>query len=417
MNKNAHNIIFQHGVAALPRDMRKIFEPYPELLDMVGNYPDFFDDPSKTDAERCGIDPQWSKYCIFPDTLAGRTMHSWPDSFAQQLERQPLSRYYFEQMIGNYKNECYADFIKFAGCFSHLLGDTFQPAHLAADTALHDIMELVPRPDKEQFKRFHYHTDIESVTGRCAELEAPELLGLSLSEATWRLAKRCAAARTYCRRFIIPIVQALFAGDEDAAIANASEPVTIAAQMTGNVIFTAIKIAANSFSPAEIEQLKSLDLRFLPADKAFHDSVYAEAILDGNMDAIAPGAKPVLPAKLNFADGPRQVKGLGVLPHSGMSRSRDCYMTWILPRGIFKQFSAKVGLHADLAVGGAVSFQVLLDDETVWDSGRMTRETLAKALTVPLGGAETLTLKVCDANDGQSFLRNHSIWADPVIAK
>lgn len=186
--------------------------------------------------------------------------------------------------------------------------------------------------------------------------------------------------------------------------------------MTSDAIFTAIKIATNSFTSAEKEELSPIDLRLLPADDEFHDLVYGEALLDGSKD-VPPNNEPIIPAKLKFANGIRQVKGLGVLPHSGMNRERDCYMTWHLPWGVFNEFTATVGLHADLAIGGAVSFHVLLDGKEVWTSGRMTKDDYAKAISLKLGNAETLTLNVCDANNEKSFWKNHAIWADPFLIK
>ena len=416
MNGKAHNMIFQNAVVALPDDMQKVFTPYPELLNIVGNYPDIFDDPTRPEDGKNKIDPEWQKYCIYPEELAGKALHFWPNGSDQQHERKPLSEYLLQKMIDAYRKEDFTDFIKFAGCLSHLFGDTTQPAHLGNDLKLSFISQLIPRPDKEQFKDFHYHTDIEAVTGNCGKLHSPQLLGLSAGETSWRLAGRCTEAVVYCRRFIVPIIQALFVNDDAKAIENASEPVTIAAQLTSDAIFTAIKIATNSFTLTEKEELSSIDLRFLPTDDEFHDLVYGEALLDSTKD-VPPANANIVPAKLKFANGIRKVKGLGVLPHSGMSRERDCYMTWYLPRGIFKTFTASVGLHADLAIGGAVSFHVLLDGKEVWTSGRMTKDDYAKEISLELGYTETLTLKVCDANNEESFWKNHAIWANPVLTK
>ena len=416
MNFEAHNIIFKNAVAALPEDMRKVFKPYPELLDLAGNYPDLFDDPTRPEDEKIKIDPEWQKYCVYPDELAGKAFHFWPTGIAQQHERKPLSEYLLQKMINAYKEGNFADFIKFSGCLSHLFGDTTQPAHLGNDIKLEFISQLLPRPDRKQFADFHYHTDIEAVTGECATLKNPQLLGLSASEASWKLAGRCTEAIVYCRRFIVPTLQALFAGDNSKAIENASEPVTIAAQLTSDAIFTAIKIATNSFTPEEKGKLNSVDLRFLPADDEFHDSVYGAALLNGNKD-VPPANAPIVPAKLKFKDGIREVKGLGLLPHSGMNREKDCYMTWHLPQGVFRKFTASVGLHTDLAVGGAVSFHVLLDGKEAWESGRMTKDDCAKKISLGLENAKTLTLKVCDANDGKSFWKNHTVLAEPILIK
>lgn len=416
MNFDAHNIIFQNAVAVLPENIRKVFTPYPELINIAANYPDIFDDPSKPEKEKIKADPEWKKYCIYPDELAGRALHFWPYGINQQHERRSLNQYLLEQMTAAYKSGHIQDFIKFSGCLSHLFGDTTQPAHLGCDLDLKFISQLLPKPNTTMFKDFHYHTDIEAVTGKCGRLTSPKLLGLSALEASWRLAGRNTEAVVYCRRFIVPILQALFAGDTAKAVENASEPLTIAAQLTADSIFTAVKIAEGSFSTEEKEKLNSVDLRLLPADDEFHDLVYGTALLDGSKN-VPPANAPVVPAKLKFSDGIRQVKGLGVLPHSGMNRERDCYMSWYLPRGVFKKFCADAGLHSDLAVGGAVSFHILLDGKEVWASGRMTRDDYAENVSLDLGNTETLTLKVCDANEGKTFWKNHAVWADPQLRK
>ena len=106
-----------------------------------------------------------------------------------------------------------------------------------------------------------------------------------------------------------------------------------------------------------------------------------------------------------------------MLPHSGMNGPRECYMTWRIPAGVFRRFSAQVGLHAELATTGAVSFHVLLDGREEWCSGRMTAADLAQKIDLPLGGATEMTLQVCDANDGQSFWKNHAFGGEPQLRK
>ena len=62
--------------------------------------------------------------------------------------------------------------------------------------------------------------------------------------------------------------------------------------------------------------------------------------------------------------------GLGMLPHSGMNGDKVCFMTWQLPRGVFKTFSAWAGLHSRIGTG-SVEFRVQLDGITVWSSGKL----------------------------------------------
>ena len=379
-------------------------------------YPDLFENPSQTEEKKNKIDTDWKKYILYPDHMKARTMHSWGGEPDDQYERIPLMEHLLDNMLNEYKSGKIVEFMKFAGCLSHLFGDTTQPAHISPDSNLKFLSEMLPCPSLPEFANFHYHTSIEAVTGKCAPLHKPELLGTSVSEVAWVLAKHCQKAVIYCRRFIVPIIEALFDNDLTAAEDASTEPVTIAAQLTADSIYSIMRIADKSYSPKEYDSVNKIDLRLFDADESFHDLVYSGPILDGNKD-VPPYTVPITPAKLKFFDGTKKVKGLGVLPHSGMSGLRECWMTWFLPKDVFMRFSAFVGLHTDLAVGGSASFHVLLNGKEVWSSGRMQKDDFAKKIDIDISKAKSLTLKVCDGNEGKSFWKNHCIWANPVILK
>ena len=154
----------------------------------------------------------------------------------------------------------------------------------------------------------------------------------------------------------------------------------------------------------------------MPPLEEFHDLVYGGAVPDGNRD-VPPNNAPVIPGQLRISGHIETLPGLGMLPHSGMNGERCCYMTWILPQNVFQRFTAFAGMHATLAVGGAAEFRVLLDGECVWSSGRMTAEMDASAVSVELGSASSITLKVLDANNGSSFWRNHAYWGKPELSR
>lgn len=90
-------------------------------------------------------------------------------------------------------------------------------------------------------------------------------------------------------------------------------------------------------------------------------------------------------------------------------------MSWILPAGVFRHFTALAGLHAEIGAGGAVAFSVLLDGTPVWNSGRMTAEMEARNVEIPLGEATELTLRTDDANEGKSFWNNNAYWGRPQL--
>jgi hypothetical protein len=325
--------------------------------------------------------------------------------------------YLMSQALDSYQAGNLEDFIKFIGCLSHLFGDTTQAAHLGVNISLDFIAQLMPKPDAPEFDNFHYHTSIEAVTGACGELRSPQLLGTSLEEAAWRLAQRCSQAVIDCRRFIVPILQALFAGEQEKAKELAGPAVTIAAQLTLDALYTILLIGENKISIEQREPLAEIDLRQLQADAAFHDLVYGGPALDGNKD-VPPNNAPVTPGKLLLADGTlQQLKGIGVLPHSGMSGPRECRMTYRLPIGVFQRFSALVGMHAELTQDGAGDFVVEADGVEVYRSGRMTAQTVAREIELDIATVEELTLKVEDANDGATFWHNHAFWGRPRFSK
>jgi hypothetical protein len=277
------------------------------------------------------------------------------------------------------------------------------------------LAQLLPAP--ATMKDFHYHTDLEAVTGTCGRLEAARLLGISVAETAWRLVAANSRAMIECRRYIVPTLQALFTGRAEEAERLAGPPVTLAAQYTLDLLYTALKLAREDFSATEERALHTIDLRLWRPDAQRHDSVYGGAILDGNRNTLPSGASTV-PAKLRFDDGQvRPVRGLGVLPHSGMAGPRDCWMRYELPPGVFARFEATVGMHAELVQDGAADFVVELDGREVFRSGKRTAVNAALPITVELGGRTQLTLKVEDANNGATFWNNHALWAQPRLEK
>lgn len=411
MNGTSHANIMRGAYAALPEEIRRIINQPEKLIGDAGNYPDFFDDPTVSEEEKYRIDPEWKKYTVYPGYLPARHLHFISAPVSCQFERIPVYTYLFEQMITSCREENYSDFIKFSGCLSHAMGDATQPAHIGPDSNNLFISQMLPVPDKPYLKDFHYHTSVEAVNGECTDLAVPVMLGISAAEAGWRLACDCQQAVIYCRRFIVPTIQALFENDQGKAEALAVEPVTLAAQMTANAIYTAFMIAEG-----KNEELSDVDLRLLPPMEQFHDLVYGSAILDGNKK-VPPNSAPITPGKLNINGNTVTLSGLGMLPHSGMNGERSCYMTWLLPEKVFRLFTGKAGLHIELGNGGAVEFQVLLDGKIAWSSGRMTVDSQAMEISLAINTARSLTLKVLAAGSESSFWKNHAYWGEPELKR
>lgn len=408
MNDISHADIMIGACRSLPEKFRAMLNLPEALIGRAGNYPDLFDAPTTPDEKKYAIDPNWKKFIILPETMPAPMLHFIPAPVADTFVRIPVYDYYFRRMITELQAKNYEDFIKFAGCLSHAMGDTTQPAHIGPDSNNLMISHLLPVPDKPELKAFHYHTSVEAVVGKCAGLRSPRLLGLSPAEAAWKLAAEARKAVYYCRRFLVPMILAIFDGDQKRAEELAVEPVTIAAQLSADAIYTACCLAEGAEANLPAEDLREL----LPVEE-FHDLVYGGAVLDGNKK-VPPNDVPVTPGTLKVNGIVTPMPGLGMLPHSGMYGDRCCFMTWQLPGRIFKTFTAMVGLHAGIGTG-AVDFHVELDGKTVWTSGRMDAAADAKECMVELGDAGKLTLRVWDADNGGSFWNNHAYWGHPEL--
>jgi hypothetical protein len=403
MNYDAHGNIMIGAFDALPIGLRQPLEAVRPLLPLMGNYPDLFDDPTTSDEHKAAIDANWRRYARFPDSLAGPSMHYWPYSIFEQAKHRPLLAYLFSRAVAAAQERDDGDFIKFIGCLSHYFGDLCQPAHLLEEKLL---AQLLPPPP--HLKDFHYHIGLEAVTGACGRLQQPQLLGVGVEEAAWRMAVLNSQAMAECRAYIVPTLQAIFQGEQTLAQQLAGPPVTRAAQLTLNVLYTALKVAREDISAQGRDALASVDVRLLCPDAEKHSSVYGGAILDGSRDTV-PGERRVVPAKLSI-DGQevRTVRGLGVLPNWP-----DCWMRYSLPPAIFARFEAVVGMHAELTQDGAADFVVELDGQEAFRSGPRTSLDAALPILVDLGQSAEITLKVEDATRGRTIIKNHAIWGEP----
>jgi hypothetical protein len=76
----------------------------------------------------------------------------------------------------------------------------------------------------------------------------------------------------------------------------------------------------------------------------------------------------------------------------------------------YRRLEAEVGVDDEKGGAGTVVFQVFADGRKVFDSGTMHGKQPAQKISIPLDGAEELTLIVTDAGDGINC--DHADWAN-----
>jgi alpha-galactosidase len=81
--------------------------------------------------------------------------------------------------------------------------------------------------------------------------------------------------------------------------------------------------------------------------------------------------------------------------------------------GNAESFSAEVGVDDEKADSGTVTFSVLGDGKSLYESGVMSGGNAPKKISVDLHGVKVLTLLVGDAGDGTD--NDHADWADAKI--
>ncbi|MFI9815638.1 NPCBM/NEW2 domain-containing protein [Saccharothrix variisporea] len=102
--------------------------------------------------------------------------------------------------------------------------------------------------------------------------------------------------------------------------------------------------------------------------------------------------------------GTTHAKGLGT--HAASS------VTYYLG-GSCSTFRTAVGVDDEVGSNGSVTFEVHVDGAKVADSGRLTGSGPSATLSVPVTGAQELTLVVTDGGDGISY--DHADWLTPQL--
>jgi hypothetical protein len=99
-------------------------------------------------------------------------------------------------------------------------------------------------------------------------------------------------------------------------------------------------------------------------------------------------------------DGHEYAKGLGVAINSRVVYSLD---------GKYDRFFSDVGIDDYAGNKGSATFEIWLDGNKVYDSGKVTHRNSPRAVAIDVAGAHNLTLVTTDAGDGGNS--DHADWA------
>ena len=287
---------------------------------------------------------------------------------------------------------------RYAGCLLHFLEDCGSPAHSIPGDNQHGLMkDLIVVPEKFRDRPLHGLIEDGQLTLDLAGYK-PRLLGTTPEEAAFHLVERLHFAIRNARSQVIPILQGVFASDQNAMDAGRRKAATADAQISADALHTIVCIAKGKFDVAEKAKLETVDVAsltplemiaqsYFPQNTFFSNPYFGYPTTNGILKDGTGKIPLVLRVMENGATAERSFPhGLGLGTHSRVS--------YALPAKTYDRFECRVGLHAPLGAEGSVAFRIFADGEAVFDSGIMTGADASRKITLPVWRVRELSFDI-----------------------
>lgn len=384
------------------------------------------------------LGPEWeelaSRHCLIPDQVYSHPeirryamMESQPGVVylvnlhlpAGEADDFELLRYFLEQAVNGFAAGDPAEGARFAGTVAHALEDWGCPAHsVPGDNMFSLFKQFLPPP--EAYRHVPLHGPMESgIFEVKLGSYQPRLLGTTVPEAAYHLLHRVRESTIQARSQVIPILQALYADDAEAANTAQGRAGEVDAMVVADALHTILSLARQRFEPDAVRELETVDLSArIPgeaANLAFPQSAFFSKPFWGHAlrgVTLREGKEPV-PLRL-------RVEEKGKIAQKTFARAlgvgTKSTLTFMVPPGVYRSFEVWAGLHAELGREGSVVFEVKGNGAKVLATvGPVRGDALAQRIAVPMDGVTSLQLTVTSA--GGAGLGNYAIWAEPELAK
>jgi len=377
--------------------------------------------------------PLASLYCIIPDLVYTRkdlapyaALDSQPGVVylvnlhlpAAPADNYALLRAFLGKAVVSLQTNNVADAARYAGTVAHMLEDWGCPAHSVPNDNMFTLFkQFLPPPDAYRCKPLHGPIE-GGVFGVALDGRRPQhLMGITADEAAFNLLSRSQAATVFARSQVIPIIQALYAGNTNASNAAQQKAAVKDAALVADALYTLCCIGRGIFDPAERAALDSVDLTaFAPLEAPNLYLPQTAFFSKPNWGCATFGCSSLngeaVPLKLRVAEGGQTtVKTF----RSGIGAGTRCSLSYLVPPAVYQRFEAYVGLHAELGQTGNVTFEISGNGRSLARVGPVTGDTPAQAVDVALAGVTNLQLTVTSSGgDGSG---NYAVWADPRLVK
>jgi hypothetical protein len=342
-----------------------------------------------------------------------------------QRDNFRIYRYFLERIVASLKYRNVEDAAKYAGVLLHVIEDFASPSHvIEGGIQFFLVKQLFPPPDSMKYARLHPLMERGDVSIAISDY-APRLLGTSTAEAAVRILQEMNLLIIQARGWVMPIVQAIYAGDAATIKSQNSIIADLSARLAADVLNTVFCIASGRFDEQAKQAFEAVSISsWIPLEATdlvwryprMFSPLYAEiptsdVILDSNGEP--------LPLSLSIMEsGKRADKKLehGIAAGARITHTGEpCLLSFLVPENVYDRFEALAGIHSVLGVEGATVFQVKADDRLLYDSGPVLRKDPARNISVPLLGVKEIYLITFPAT--KESAHNFAVWGEPRLIK
>ena len=379
------------------------------------------------------LKPLGALYCIIPDLVYTRkdlapyaTMASHPGVVylvnlhlpASPSENYDLLRTFMGKAVTALQTNNVAEAARYAGTLAHMLEDWGCPAHSVPNDNMFTLFkQFLPPPDAYRYAPLHGPIENGTFSVDVGDYR-PRLLGTSVDEAAFNLLQRSQEATVHARGQVIPIIQALYAGDTNACNAAQQKAALVDAALVSDALYTLVSIGRAHMEPAEAAACQTTDLSafapleapnlYLPQAAFFSKPYWGHA----TRGVILNGGTHAVPLRLSVTEnGKQNVRTF----ESGIGTGTGRSLSYLIPADVYQRFTAQVGLHAEMGATGNVIFEVFGNGRSLVRIGPITGGMPAQAVDVTLAGVTNLQLSAASA--GGDGTGNYAVWAEPRLVK
>lgn len=370
------------------------------------------------------------KHCLIPDNVYTdkenakyAAMESSPGEVyvqklhlpqAEQTVNRESLRYFMDKAVMSIKEGKISDAARYMGTICHILEDFGSPSHtIPGDNQFTLLQQFMPSSAVMEGKLLHGPIENGDFAVSIGGYQ-PRLLGTSIEEASWRLLHRAHEGIINARSTTVPIIQALYAGDDQARLMQQLKAATKDAQIVADAMHTILCLGADKFDP---EALKACDQAsistfwpveavhlYYPQSHFFSSPYWGHAC----SDAVMEGGARRLPIKLHISDTEEKTFTQGI--STGMGKS----LTFHLPKSVYKRFTVLAGLQSGLGAKGRVEFTLLGDGKPL-GSAIVNGSDPAHRFECDVSTVSLLQLNT--ASRGLDAKSNYAVWAEPLLLK